>query len=198
MKHIPIDDALAMAKGGASYKSIARKFTVSEWTVRNRLTAVGYERTWKDGRLSEKDAVWVACVFDCEGLLTAALTFNKATQKHNIMYYGRVAMMTSAIPMRLHALCGGSYKDHRGEEKERACVYWNIGPSGLRWLLPQIIPFLLIKRDVAKLILDTLGRNGRGYRIPVSELEDFISKVRRLNKKGRDYRLDSVYEFGSV
>ena len=66
---------------------------------------------------------------------------------------------------------------------------WFLSPNATRELLPVIIPFLQVKRDIAKLVLEFYGDKprprGRGVTEAVlSKYALLASRARELNKRG--------------
>jgi hypothetical protein len=70
---------------------------------------------------------------------------------------------------------------------------YRLSSNGLRYILPNVIPFLLVKRRHAELLLEALNIMGRiGFRakrnqytkIDEKRLEEIYQELRRLNQRG--------------
>ena len=138
--------------------------------------------------LNREDAKWIAAVLDCEGTISVHTPWNKKRNNRNIVVFAKVEMIGYAIVERLHILCGGSlWKNIRQKGNRREHCLWNITSNGLRWLLPQIMPFLLIKKRHAEIVLEVLLNNERGKRptqMKYERLAELLTEIRKLNGRG--------------
>ena len=151
-------------------------------------------------KLKKCDAVWIAAVLDCEGTLTVHTPYNLARKSRNIQVFARVQMTNPAIPLQLKSLCGGTYRGFKPAPSDRPNTsppcFWNLSSNGLRWLLPQILPYFLIKRRHAKILLEILAKNKRGVRGEMSGREIFglISELRAMNHRGVKQDLSKILD----
>mgnify|MGYP001586783079 FL=1 len=135
-------------------------------------------------------AIWIAAVIDCEGTLTVHVPFNKTNGGRNLQVYGRVEMANYDVPFLLHNLCGGSMGQPKQKGNRKEHFYWNISSNGLRWLLPQIMKHLIVKKRHAEILLAILsgnpsGRTGSRYKMPYERLRKLITELRTINYKGK-------------
>jgi|SRR3990167_4048932 len=140
--------------------------------------------------LKRDHAIWIAAVIDCEGTLTVHLPFNKISGGRNLQVFGRVEMINYDVPFLLHTLCGGSMSKPKQKGNRRNHFMWNISSNGLRWLLPQIMGHLIVKKRHAEILLKILsgnpsGRNGSRYKMPYESLRKLIIELRTINYKGK-------------
>jgi len=137
--------------------------------------------------LTESEAVWIAAVIDCEGTLTVHTAWNKARHNHNLQFFGRVEMVGAEVPSRLQTLCGGSrWRSRSRQPNGRPRTVWNITSNGLRWLLPQLLPYLIVKHRHAEILLELLagnpqGRHGCAYKTSFNRLQELMAELRTLN-----------------
>lgn len=142
---------------------------------------------YEKDKLTSVEAAWVAAVIDCEGMITVHTPWNKQRQNRNLQFYTRVHMTDLGVIDRLHKLCGGSKKAcKRAKPHYLDSWYWNVSSNGMRWLLPQLLPFLIAKHRHAEIALEILSRNRRGFRgqMPFTELEPLLVEMRSLQKGG--------------
>jgi len=191
MKKYPVEKWIEESKAGNSGSKIAEKYGVTPSLIYYHFKKAGYKipDAYSEPELSEINKAWVAAIIDCEGTLTIHRPYNKQRKSYNMQYWCRVEMVGHQIPERLHELCGGTYIKDKIPAKgnRRARTYWNITPAGLRWLLPQIIPYMLVKRRRGEIILEILTKRRRGMRqkyMSDIELLKLYREVRRLNRKG--------------
>jgi len=189
-KH-PVKEWIEKSKKGMSTRSIAKEYGVKRGIIQYQFRKIGFRvpNKWDGPVLSEVDRVWIAAVIDCEGTLTIGRPYNRERNSYNLMYWCRVEMVSHTIPEKLHRLCGGTYiKDKiAASGNRRARTYWNITPARLRWLLPQIIPHMLVKRRKAEIILEILTKRRRGVGqkyMSDAKLLELYQEVRQLNRKG--------------
>lgn len=200
-KDWPVDEWIELSTNGRSLLSIAKQYHASWYTVNAQLLRAGCLRpVWQMPALSDLDAAWIAAVIDCEGTLTAHAPYNKQRGNRNIQIFCRVDMTDEGIPRRLHKLCAGTFRElHRRPNDpptNRPHCYWNLSSNGLRWLLPQIYPYMIVKKRNAEILMEILKRNGRGSKrsqMPHAELYSFIAELRTLNKGGSYAHMDKVF-----
>lgn len=200
-KKWPVAEWVTLVTNGRSVLSVAKQYGVSFYTVNTQLLRAGCVRpAWQMPPLSDIDAAWIAAVIDCEGTLTVHTPYNKHRNNRNIQIFCRVDMTDDGIPRRLHKLCAGTFRElHRRPNDpvtNRPHCYWNLSSNGLRWLLPQIYPYMIVKKRNAEIIAEILRRNGRGSKssqIPHAELYPLIAELRSLNKGGSHAHMDKVF-----
>lgn len=184
-----IDNWIAQIKQGKSFSAVAAASGVSAWTVKHRVLSKGFKPpVWNQEPLQGWQAAWIAAVIDCEGTMTIHTPMNKYRGNRNIQVYTRVEMTDEQIPLRLQLLCGGSFRGLKAVSNPLAKprCYWNLASNGLRWLLPQIMPYLIVKQRHAQIITMVLDQNKRGMKnpMPFSELYEKIAELRTLNQRG--------------
>lgn len=182
---------IALSKSGRSTRSIAQEYRLSEWSIRTGFRNAGFiPDPWIMPKLTPENCAWIAAVIDCEGMLTVHTPVNKYRGGRNLQVYARVQMTVQSVPDRLKELCGGTLGAMRrrspNDANQPSC-YWNLASNGLRWLLPQILPYLLVKRRHAEIIIRILATNRRGRRDRMSftELEPLLREIRFLNQRGK-------------
>lgn len=84
------------------------------------------------------------------------------------------------------------YKSPIGKGNRRDQYWWNVSPEGLRWLLPQVLPYLLVKKKHAEIVLELLSKNSRSKRLPNERKMELRDEIRRLNIKGRKQSEEEV------
>ena len=196
----PVEQWVSLIYSGRSMLSIAKEYGVGVSTVSSQLSRAGCQKpVWNMPALSQIDAVWIAAVIDCEGTLTIHTPLNKYRNGRNIQVFARVDMSDEPVPRRLYELCAGSFKPlHRRASDNpmwKGHSYWNISSNGLRWLLPQIHPYFIVKKRHSEIVQEVLRRNRRGMRrdqMCHAELYPLIAEIRSLNKGGSHAHLDKI------
>ena len=150
-----------------------------------------YDETKK---LSNMDALWIATVLDCEGTLSIHTPWNKIRRNRNLQYFARVQMTNRDVILKLKNLCGGSMGYKPPKEKRAENWYWNITANGLRWLLPQLLSYFIVKKRHAKIILEVLSKNKRGPNNQMSfeELRPLLIELKSLQKTGCQGSIDTI------
>lgn len=165
---------------GMSLIAIHKKHGVKMWDVRREFLKRGFRaKAVLRAPLSESQCAWVAAVIDCEGMLTIH------TPNNHVQIFSKVNMVGNEITERLHVLTGGScFESKARPPHERKQYIWHLASNGLRWLLPQILPHLLVKRRHAEILIEVLANNWRGHRMNQITLDERIKELRALNTRG--------------
>lgn len=147
--------------------------------------------------LSEIEKAWLAGVIDGEGSIYISKV-NSEIGRRGFYYKAFLAISNSNedFVRRIREVIGGGFVGLTREERRDWKDKWEYkgSPSVLRGILPQVLPFLIIKREVAKEMLDYLDFiesnpiDGAmdlpdGYHEKVDSL---YRAVKHLNEKGRD------------
>lgn len=139
--------------------------------------------SWKKKMLTNVQTAWIAACIDCEGCLSLGSYWNKTRNSYNFHVNASVQMTDKSIPEKLYELCGGHlYYDEREVVKHKSVWQWHLSSNGLRWLLPQILDDLLVKRKQAELLLEFLTISKRG-----------VSTRAEYNKRAQEIRLEMKY-----
>jgi hypothetical protein len=177
------------------YNANKRQERQSAWIERNKI--LGHHTTtslnWPKPMLTESQCAWIAACLDCEGCLSLGSYWNKQRSSYNFHVKMQVQMTEPAVVRRLLELCGGSL--HLSKEKRfknhRDIWSWHLSSNGVRWLLPQIISHLLIKKQQAIMVLEFLTISKRGvscraeYNTRAQEIRVIMA---RLNRRGAEAR----------
>jgi hypothetical protein len=145
--------------------------------------------------LTNVEAAWVAAVVDCEGTLSIHTPWNKERHNRNLQYVCRVHMTDEAVITRLKDLCGGSSSPvKRRNPKHRDSWRWDTYANGLRGLLPQLLPYLIVKKRHAEIMIGILNKNSRGpgKQMSFNELRPLLYELRGLQKCGFPSDIDKI------
>jgi hypothetical protein len=134
-------------------------------------------------KLSNADRSWVAASLDCEG----TISFHAGRSNYGVII--RIEMCNADYLRRMASICGGWLsvdRPQKGNRKQHSI--WQISSEGGRWLLPQILDRLVIKKRHAELILQYLSFAKRGQK-RTPEMEAIAVAIRSemwtLNKRGQ-------------
>lgn len=196
MKRVTKETKMAAARlyrSGLTLVQVARKFGRSTAAVSFWLKDVGQKTRGNNyfvapkRKLTKADAMWMASALDCEG----TITFHSGKSQFQTVV--RIEMCSAAFVRRVGGLCGGwSGIDlpQRGNRKPHSI--WQVNANGARWLLPQILRFLIVKRRQAELVLEVLSINRMGKRRTEKtvrrcyRIRDEMWELNKRGKRGRD------------
>jgi len=129
----------------------------------------------------ETNLAYVAGLIDGEGTLVVG----KYPRKGNkyLGYRGFLAIANTHVPMLqfLKSIIGGKIVE---QGKGRGCYSLSLSTNEIRNCLPQIVPFLVVKKEQAEVLLDFLERQFNNASAPVSDelLKFYESCYQRLKK----------------
>ncbi len=172
---------------GGNIRDFAKQVGLSENTIRTlcRLHKIP-TFVWKTESMVIQDCAWVAACLDCEGMITArAVPNQRRAGSRNVALYAKVEMTCALVPKRLQEICGGRYVGPKPKAEGCKATYeWAIGPNGCRYVLPQIMPFLLTKKRRAEIALEILAGNRKGRSMPNDQLIPLLAEMHELNRRG--------------
>lgn len=154
--------------------------------VRDNRASCGHE-LWKPLSIANTSAAYIAGLIDGEGCLGMAKVKTGYVPKLTIV------MCESIAITECHAITGvGSIGFRPREQKHwKPCVYWQVGSSGLRRLLPTVKQYLLVKRRQADILTEYLvlsysppRRHPELNALYIEKIEALYQEIRRLNKRG--------------
>lgn len=143
--------------------------------------------------MTETEAAYLAGLIDGDGCIHAVRQ-KKSNPSHSDGFRLMLSVWNTneAIIDYLHGLLGGQRgSQDRGVAAHRPSHYWQISTNGVREVLPQLIPYMRIKRERAELALELashLGQNGR-WEPPTPEVKELrmrlYEELKALNQRGR-------------
>ncbi len=155
--------------------------------------------------LSPVERAWLAGVIDGEGSIFIARVLVKSGYSRRGFFYKAflsVANSNEDIVRRIREVIGMGFVGLTIEKRRDWRDKWEYkgSPSVLRGILPQILPYLIIKQEVAKTMLrylefiesnpiDGSMKVPEGYH---EKLDSLYLGVKRLNEKGRDVPGDQL------
>ena len=149
--------------------------------------------------LTEGEKCWLAATLDFESSLT--LRKSKPTKVYpngGWQVYFQLSCIDFPLVKRAFDLIqhGSIYHENRSRYRLHYQDCWKlvVCSEGLRWLLPQIYPFVIAKRKQIDMILEALTilrrrsvrRNGGYYQCQFKEerLKELAEQMKRANQKG--------------
>ena len=155
---------------------------------------------WREAPLSDKDAAYIAGFIDGEGSFYFVLE-RRMENRSGL----RVAPNMSVSQVRSEVLdwivqrCGGRLRFVCRENSAldaQDCWSINWSPNQMRWLIPQLRPYLIVKRRVAELMLEFLSLTAAqaNYgKYNGKRQWEIYQLVKSENKRGRaDYEAQDV------
>lgn len=119
-------------------------------------------------------------------------------ENKNLAYRGFMTITNTNLPLLeyLKSVIGGKITAHN----EEFCYELKLSANEIRNWLPQILPFLIVKEEQAKVLLDFLDKQAKNAFAPVSEkllmfYERSYSKLKEL-KKVRYQLSDQSFSMG--
>ena len=132
--------------------------------------------------LSEQERAYVAGILDGEGCLGVGWRLKK--------YVTPTVQVSNTKVELLHWLSerfGGAVYEHAPREGNRqACYLWTLAGTKALRVIEAALPYLVIKREQARLLL-SMRRIGKGYRMkPDDVLQNsrLVTEIHRLNRRG--------------
>ena len=140
-------------------------------------------------RLRDTDAAYIAGILDGEGYITLnrQKRYRKRWNDEVWDYIPRVDITQARRELLDHiaSLLEGSYSLRHGG---RDGNYWRIslGASSLQWLLPQVIPYLVLKKEIARMVLEySIFRTRQNHRHKFNEnrpwQDEMYKRCKELN-----------------
>lgn len=127
-------------------------------------------------------AAYIAGIVDGEG----SLTIHAQKEPSGIYHFHAKLSISNTneklmIWLKNNLLIGYSYKTKRKQPHNDVYTY-TISANGLRWLLPQIRPYLVLKKEQADLILEYLQNHSWSNRnFNAVEVQSLRKKISCLN-----------------
>ena len=146
---------------------------------------------WPKPQLPLELAYWIAACIDCEGCISLGSYWNKMRSSYNYGVKMQLQMTHKSIPEELKALCGGTIHFSLSKNPRRKDIWtWSLPANGVRWLLPQILPYLRVKKQVGTLMVEflTIVRKGtprRGEHNP--RAQQIRAMIAALNQRGKPH-----------
>lgn len=151
-----------------------------------------------DKVMSREEAIWLACALDCEGtvsLYAAAPKGNRVSP--HVTPLVRISNTEMALIERACEVSGNGVVKKQ-ETVTRPVYVWQCSPRQAAHILPQVVPFLVVKRRRAELVLELLslrGHRSRGLsRDDMPRVTEILEEVRSLNQKGKHARLPGDHQ----
>ena len=135
--------------------------------------------------LTEIEKSWLASAIDFEGCLGLYSSPRKGSGQWSPTL--QIGVCNKELVEELCKLCqtNGYYSYQPKNNNHREVFRFVLRPNKLRWLLPQILPYLIIKQKQAELLLEALkilkDKGGKGERIGL-----ISQKIKILNQRGRN------------
>lgn len=146
--------------------------------------------------LTVPEAAYIAGILDGEGCLSVYRGGKCKWYKGECPRFRASALVANThLPLleKLQSLIGGRIRRaHEGGIGQdgylrKACYELWLGPVVLRELLPQLIPYMIVKRKQAELVSEFLSLNGGSvnwkYRSSRGRLVDIVNDIRLLNTR---------------
>ena len=144
------------------------------------------------------DRAWLAAVVDAEGSIIVSRIKQGPQVKRGYSFRATLSISNTNEDFLQHVkqiigtgnLC--RLPEHRKNWKDKFQYLANA--NTLRAILPEILPYLIIKREQAKLVLEFLSQINVGIRGDYpNDLQVLYSRIRTLNAKGKDAKLVVPY-----
>lgn len=147
---------------------------------------------WPRADLTEGQRMWMAAVIDCEGCLTMTSVYNKKRGGYNFSSFTQVSMTKIELLERIKEICAGNicaqaYR-YKTRKQNNDLWTWQLSANGLRWLLPQIVDHLILKKRQAILLMEflTICKRGISKRSSMNErAQEIRAEMAILNYRGR-------------
>jgi hypothetical protein len=141
----------------------------------------------------ESKWIWMAGLIDAESSLS--LIKSKKNTKRGFQYIPRFSCSstTPILLLQIMKACHpyGSLSSHHYQDKRNN--FWkktkkvHITSAGLRFILPKIMPYLIVKKRQAEILIEAMKFLTYGKKTEVHEqkLGELWLEIRRLNRRGK-------------
>lgn len=115
--------------------------------------------------MTKEQCAYLAGLIDGEG--TISISHNKTQSEGSYSMVMRIYNSDKRMCDWVYKVVniGGVSKCHRVKSwdnpKHKPIYHWHTSNNGMRKILPQIIPFLVIKKEIAEIVLEWLEKYGR-------------------------------------
>jgi hypothetical protein len=148
-------------------------------------------------KMDVAEAAYVAAMIDGEGTISMTPRKGKGRMSHHFAVVVRVANTDLGVMRALVEMAGnGRIVDQCNAARAKMCYRWELSPNQVRHVLPQVIPYLRIKRERAELVLRFQEIQGaRGCKeSDIPEVLQIFGKIRELNWRGDGPRVEVDFE----
>lgn len=147
--------------------------------------------------MAEKDAAYMAGFLDGEGTIGICKARRKESRAgFRYQAYMSLANTNLAVLVRLRDVCGNgrlSLSYTAAHPNHKVGYVLRFVPGQLRHLLPQLLPYLQVKRQQAEVVLAFLALAKVGRNLNDQEwqrAEELYARIRTLNRRGTDEVFD--------
>ena len=133
--------------------------------------------------LSKEDTIWLAAVIDCECSLS--LFRHKNSRGRRWQWNTRLSLSNLSLAMiqRVIDLCGGHYA--LWPKGNKPMYLYALDSNGLRQLLPQVHPYLMVKNRHSELLMEALPLLKERFEtrstIHAERLQEIYDELTKLN-----------------
>jgi hypothetical protein len=142
--------------------------------------------------MHETEAAYLAGLIDGEGCIHATTT-NRAPHRktRGLQLLLEVWNTNEEIIDYLHGQFGGYRGTQDRFAQQKPLHVWRVSIGGVREILPQLMPYLRIKRRQAEVAMDLANLPvGKPFQPVSAELqaqrEDLVAQIKAFNKRGRE------------
>lgn len=154
--------------------------------------------------LDESEAAYIAGFLDADGSIHLQIKKRNAKGKHNYHFHPVINFANNRVAVLdwIQEKCGGfgvNKKKYKNHPKDRSYTL-TFSSAVIRWLLPQIEPYLILKREQARLMIEytRMTREVRGGHVKsdlwlknMRKYLEIYTKIRCLN---HDIKWDMVFK----
>lgn len=138
--------------------------------------------------MTEGEAAYVAGLVDGEGTICFSSRKSSGRRAYWLTCHLTIANTDWNLLEKVVEITGNGYIRDSGTPKsgQKQGYSWRVGAVQARFLLPQLLPFLVLKHRQAECLLryGTLLRRGRTEEAFLPEIEALYEEVRHLNQRG--------------
>lgn len=152
-----------------------------------------------DKLMSPAEAAYIAGLLDGEGTVCLAARKDKDCRNH--FFYPRVQISNTSLDLldRVLEITGNGYVTRSSSpEGQKPGYVWKIGARQARYILPQVLPYLVLKRRQAEIVIQQgeLLEEDRRCRRSDTRLAilALYNECRNLNKRGLVIGQEAAWE----
>lgn len=130
--------------------------------------------------------VYIASMIDGEGSL--CIEKQSPYKSRKVVYYSiRLLIVNTNVPLMDWLLVnfGGTVRKRKQVENRRTCYQWNLFSHKAIAILKECLPFMIIKKRHAEIIIEFMSLDKKGWNVPVDvqvRREELYLELKHINK----------------
>jgi hypothetical protein len=132
------------------------------------------------------DIIYMAGIIDGEGSI--CIEIQSPCKSRKVTYYSpRLVVINTNVPLMnwINEKFGGTVRQRKHVENCKLCYKWNIFSFNAANLLKECLPFMIVKKRHAEIIIEFMGLDKKGWNVPKDvqiRREELYLELKKINK----------------